>query len=302
MDEYQLLISKIPRYLNKYLEVSCLKRLKDIDYFCGMKYASKDIYNFKYDISRYDHSLSTALLTYYFKGDKEEVISALFHDVASPVFSHVIDYMNKDYINQESTEEKTEEILLKDKKLLTMLKKDKININNIIDFKSHSLVDLKRPMLCADRLDGILLSSLSWTKEIQISDIKYILNNLLLFINEKEKVEIGATKEVAEQLVRLEEKLNEYTHTKEDNYMMELLANITKYVIDKNYIDYDDLYRLKEMDMMKIFTYLSIYDSEFCELFNKFKEIRKEEIVLNDFPKIKSRTINPLINHGTRLY
>lgn len=302
MDEYQKIISKMPRYLIKYLDMACLKRLKDIDYFCGMKYASKHIYNFKYNISRYDHSISTALLTYHFKGNKEEVIAALFHDIATPVFSHVIDYMNNDYVNQESTEEKTEEILLGDKELLGLLKKDGINIYNIIDFKQYSLVDLKRPMLCADRLDGILLSSLSWTKKIQLTDIKYILNNLKVFINEEDKVEIGTSKDVGLLLTLLEDEINKYTHTKEDNYMMNLLAQITKYVIDNNYLKYDDLYRLREIDLIKLFTYLSLYDNYIYNLYDEFKNIKKDDILLEEFPIIKKRIINPLIANGTRLF
>ena len=92
-------ICKIPRFLNKYLEVPCLVRLKNIGYFCGMDYASKNIYNFSEYISRYDHSLTTALLTYKLTKNKTKTLASLFHDIATPCFSHVIDYMNKDYEN-----------------------------------------------------------------------------------------------------------------------------------------------------------------------------------------------------------
>ena len=94
---YMNYISDIPEFLYKYLDLDIIKRLKNIGYFCGMDYASKDIYNFKYNISRYDHSITTALLTYRFTKSKEETIAALFHDISTPCFSHVIDYMNKDY-------------------------------------------------------------------------------------------------------------------------------------------------------------------------------------------------------------
>ena len=43
-------ICEIPDFLNKYLKVSSLTRLKGIGYFCGMDYASKNIYNFKENI------------------------------------------------------------------------------------------------------------------------------------------------------------------------------------------------------------------------------------------------------------
>ena len=56
------------------------------------------------------------------------MLAALFHDVATPCFSHVIDYMNKDYVNQESTEEYTDRIIRSDQYLLDCLKKDGIAV------------------------------------------------------------------------------------------------------------------------------------------------------------------------------
>ena len=102
--------SERPDFLNKYLKTPCLTRLKKVGYFCGMDYASKNIYNFKENITRYDHSLTVALLTWKCTKDKKATLAGLFHDIATPCFSHVIDYMNKDYENQESTEEYTEKI------------------------------------------------------------------------------------------------------------------------------------------------------------------------------------------------
>ena len=53
-------------------------------------------------------------------------MAGLFHDIATPCFSHVIDYMNNDYEKQESTEKKTEEILRNDKYLCECLDNDGI--------------------------------------------------------------------------------------------------------------------------------------------------------------------------------
>lgn len=51
--------------------------------------------------------MTVALLTYKLTNDKVATLAGLFHDIATPCFSHVIDYMNGDYENQESTEEYT---------------------------------------------------------------------------------------------------------------------------------------------------------------------------------------------------
>ena len=68
----------------EYLDDPLLKRLKKVGYFCGMDYASKDVYNFSEYISRYDHSLNVALLTYYLTKDEVQSIAGLYHDVATP--------------------------------------------------------------------------------------------------------------------------------------------------------------------------------------------------------------------------
>ena len=54
----------MPDFLNRYLNAPSLLRLKKIGNFCGMDYASKDIYKFREYISRFDHSLSVCLNAY----------------------------------------------------------------------------------------------------------------------------------------------------------------------------------------------------------------------------------------------
>ena len=194
-------ICEIPDFLNKYFSVDILVRLKDISYFCGMDYASKHIYDFKYKITRYDHSLSTALLTWRYSHDKKQTIAALFHDISTPCFSHVIDYMNKDYATQESTEDKTEEILKLSKTLSIVLASDGLTLNDLVNYKYYPIVDNHRPRLCADRLDGIFLTGLAWTKNLDINEIPEILNNIEVYKNESRKDEIGfKTKKIATKI------------------------------------------------------------------------------------------------------
>ena len=157
-----LTINGLPEFLIKYLDCPSLVRLKKIGYFCGMDYASKDIYDFGEYISRYDHSFNVALITWNYTKDKRATLAALFHDVATPCFAHVIDYMNKDYANQESTEEYTERIVMGDNYLLECLKEDNILVDEIVNFKRYPIVDNNRPKLCADRLDGVILTGLFW--------------------------------------------------------------------------------------------------------------------------------------------
>ena len=292
-------IDNIPLFLIPYLEVKSLNRLKYVSYFCGMDYASKDIYDFKEYITRYDHSLSVALLTYKLTQNKKATIAALFHDISTPCFSHVIDYMNKDYENQESTEEYTEKIIRSDSELLHLLKRDKILVEDIIDFKRYTIVDNDRPKLCADRLDGIILTGISWTKDISIKDIDNIMDSIMIYQNEYGEAEIGFNNiKVANRVYEISENINSYCHSNEDNFMMELLANITRLAISKGIIIYDTLYDLGEEDILRIYKYSK--DKEIKELFNTFENIKRSDIPYVEIKNVKERNINPLID-GKRL-
>ena len=292
-------INDIPEFLIKYLNVPSLDRLKNIGYFCGMDYASKNIYNFKEYITRYDHSLSTALLTYKLTNNKEATLAALFHDISTPCFSHVIDYMNGDYEKQESTEEYTEMIIKKDKELLQLLKEDNIDVQNIIDFKRYTVVDNERPKLCADRIDGIILTGISWTKSVDEYKVDKIINSLDLYENEDNELEIGFNDyEVAQEVYDINEEINKYCHSDADNFMMKLLANMTNYAIRLGVITYDQLYTLSETDIIILFKYNK--DNELKKLVDLFENIKLEEIPKTEVNNLKERTINPLVD-GQRL-
>ena len=288
-----------PYFLAKYLNLPSMTRLREVGYFCGMDYASKDIYKFREHITRYDHSLTTALLTYKLTHDKKATIAALFHDVATPCFSHVIDYMNKDYDKQESTEEYHQKIMSKDKSLKYLLSLDNLKLEDIINYKDYPIVDNNRPKLCADRLDGIILTGIGWTKNIELNDIDNIIDNIIIEKNEDNENEISFKDEkTAKKIIEISNTIDSYCHSKEDNYMMELLAKITKYAILKKYISYDDLYKYNENELFGLL--ININDSILNEYLIEFKTKKSSQI--NDFtlPKVKSRCLSPIVN-GNRI-
>ena len=301
LDEYLNLLGvvKLPYFLRRYLQIPCLVRLKNIGYFCGMDYASKDIYDFKEKITRYDHSLSVALLTWRFTKNKKATLAALFHDVATPCFAHVIDYMNKDYAQQESTEEYTKEVLGKDEQLLKLLKKDGITLEDISDFKQYSIVDNDRPKLCADRLDGIILTGIAWTKTLNRQDIIEIVNDIDVYKNEFDELELGfKTLKVAKKALDTSNQIDIYCHTNEDNYMMEFLAHITKMAIDNELITYESLYYLDESLLIKCLEECKI--AEIKEAFQQFRTIMKDDIPPIKLENVKKRDLKPLVG-GLRL-
>ncbi|MDE5539523.1 MAG: HD domain-containing protein [Bacilli bacterium] len=296
IQNYIDMLGEIPEFLRKYLELNSLKRLQKVGYFCGMDYASVNVYNFGCYISRFHHSLTTALLTWRFTNSKKATLAALFHDIATPCFSHVIDYMNEDYEVQESTELKTEEILMNDVKLRSLLKEDRIRIQDISDFKQYKIVDNERPKLCADRLDGIILTSFGWTKALGLEDVQKIIDDVEVFKNEEGEEELCfKSREVAKKIVILNDLINSECHSNYDTYMMMLLARLTREAIDEKAITYDDLYMFNENEIMNIFRKLASKNDKFQQDLEIFETIKMEDIPNISLPNIKNRIIKPLV-------
>ena len=284
-----------PTFLDKYLKAPSILRLKKVGYFCGMDYASKNIYKFHEYISRYDHSLTVALLTYKLTKDKKATLAGLFHDISTPCFSHVIDYMNEDFEEQASTECYTAKIINEDTYLQSCLAADHIKLEDVIDFKKYTIVDNERPKMCADRLDGVILTGFCWTKNLTKKDITNIVSDICIFQNEDNELEIGFNNsETANRVITISKSIDAFCHSNEDNYMMMLLAKITKYVISKKHLTYDSLYYYNEQEIWQI---LSNIDDVFLQdCINEFRTIRKDQIPNIEMPKIKIRNLHPLVN------
>ena len=293
-EKYKLLLGTPPEWLNKYLDLDILTRLQDISVLCGMEYASYDIYKFAFSVSRYEHSLNVAMITWNLTHDKNATLGALFHDASSPVFSHCVDYMNGDYVNQESTEDKTEEVLRGCPKLIQYLNQDGVLLEDIIDFKQYSVVDLPRPCMCADRLDNTIGVGMSWAKNLNYEQAEKILRNTCLSINENGYYEISFNDtETAELVSKTNDEINKLTHTNSDTYMMLLVAKIIKKLMLLNLVSYDDLFKLKERDIIDILEDNCDIDIELSQLYNEFKTIKKAPKI--EQPEIKDKTLNPLV-------
>ena len=89
-------------------------------------------------------------------------------------------------------------------------------------------------------------------------------------------------------MLNVSDSIDKYCHSSEDNYMMELLADITKNGIKNKYISYDELYNLNEDELISKLK--NSKDSEIMNKLNKFENVSKDEI-----PEVKARDLNPLV-------
>ena len=133
---FNILSDEIPDFLYDYIDTPEMQKQKGISVSCGTIYSK--MYNSMW-YSSLDHSVAVSLIIWHFTKDKKQTLAGLFHDIATPVFKHCIDFMNKDYETQKSTEELTTKIIKKTKKKMELLEKDEIKIKKINKYKIYTI-------------------------------------------------------------------------------------------------------------------------------------------------------------------
>lgn len=146
----------IPNFLLALSETPPMQRIAKVGMNCGCEYTNFPRFRKLQKYDRRIHSLGVSLIVWHFTGNEKEAIAALFHDIATPVFAHSIDFLRGDYLLQESTEAGTEEILRNSLEIRKILNKLKISINDVRNYHCYPIADNDSPRLSADRLEYTL--------------------------------------------------------------------------------------------------------------------------------------------------
>lgn len=227
-----------------------MQKQAGISVSCGTIYSK--MYNQMW-YSSLDHSVAVALIIYNFTKDKKQTLSGLFHDIATPIFKHTIDFMNKDYEKQESTEELTTKIISESKEIINLLHRDGIKVEEVSDYHIYPIADNDTPMLSSNRLEYTLSNGLGATEKIWgLKEIEEIYKNIEIQENEEGIQELGFTDlKIAEKFVHTMSILSRLYRREKTVFSMQLLADIMKKMSDKNMISISDLYKLSEKEVIE---------------------------------------------------
>ncbi len=301
VEKYQRILSEdYPSFIDKYLKLEIMQKLKTRGQFCGADYTK--LFPVRYLYTRYDHSIVSALMTWHFTHSKKETVAALLHDLEMPAFCHCIDYVKGDYEKQESAELDLKEILLSSKELLFCLKEDGITVADIVPITQYSVVDIERPGICVDRLDGVMHTNLIWLQTWELSDVKRVYDDMKLLPNEKGKMEIGfSSLEAAEYFYEGAYTYSIVLQQNEDKLMMQLIADVLKSLVQSGVIGVEDFYNLSEekiIEMIKQSSYGPLWT-----IFNHLTRIERSEELPKDYLymiesfKTKKRYVIPLCEY-----
>ena len=306
MKEYlKILSNEIPDFLNDYINTPQMQKLSGISVSCGTYYTK--LFDKMVWYSSLDHSIAVSLIVWNFTKDKKQTIAGLFHDIATPVFKHSIDFMNGDYKKQESTEELTTQIIRESKEIMSLLKRDGIKIEEVDNYHIYPIADNDTPMLSADRLEYTLSNGLGACKNIwNMEDVKEIYENIEIQKNEQGIEELGFKDiKIAEKFVKGMRILSNSYIDNRTKFSMQFLADIMKIMSSQNLITKKDLYELSEKEVIE-----KIENCDYADISKKFdiwknaheikesdKEVKDKYCVSID---AKIRYINPLVN-GIRI-
>ena len=279
---------EMPDYLRVASELPTLLRLRGVGMNCGLEYTSFPRFSRLKPYSRYDHSLRCALLTLYFGGNQEEALSSLFHDISTPCFSHVVDFLLGDYEKQEATEERTEDFLSQPD-VARFLEQRGIPLNRVSDYKVYSLCDNPSPHLSVDRLEYTLSNIINFGLGTE-KDVQEFLSDLSYQAEEGEIV--FGTPELAHRFAMLALGCSETYVCPEDRGSMDTLAHLLREAISCGCIERKDLETTEDELLEKLMQNKDLKSKwmRFCAL----KEVDFENKTIRVNPK--KRFIDPLVS------
>ena len=302
--EYFKILSPVfPEWLHEYIDIHELQRLSGISMLCGTDYSN--IFNYKSFNSTLNHSIGVALIIWNFTKDKKQTLAGLYHDIATPTFKHCIDFMNGDSEHQESTEERTEQIIKKSNKIMELLKRDGIKVEEISDYHVYPIADNDTPRLSADRFEYTFSNAVFLYGVWNLASVKKYYEDIMILKNEDNIDELGfKTPEICKEY--LHETIPIFANYDSDanRSVMQFLADIVKSMNFKGWITIDDLYEWVEDDVInKIRNCEDLYIRECFSKFENAMSVFGSEVPVNGkyciSVKGKKRYIVPLTyNNG----
>ena len=301
LDYFKVLEPNFPTWLYEYINTKEMLHQQYISITCGTIYSN--LYESEFFYSNLDHSIGVSLIIWHFTHNKKQTLSGLFHDIATPAFKHCIDFLNGDYIKQESTEDLTRETILNSKEIMTLLKRDNIKVDEVCDYHIYPIADNDTSKLSSDRLEYSLANALFTYNLSSLKVIEEIYNDISIQTNEEGINELGFnTEKFATKFVKITSTLSIIYREDRTRYSMQLIADIIKKLCEDKILTKDDLYKLKESEVIEI-----IENSVYKNIYNKWKNASKiktsekipEEIYFVH-QKSKVRYIDPLFK-GSRI-
>lgn len=246
--------AEIPDFLREFADTPPMRRLRNVGMNCGCEYTDFSLFRGLESYSRFDHSLGAALIVWHFTASRVQALSALFHDVTTPVFSHVVDFLNGDYLRQESTEAGIAETLAASPEVMALLEKYGIAPEDISDYHRYPVADNDAPALSSDRLEYTMGNLLNYGFA-DLPELQALYDDLTVGQDEAGRPELTfRTPEKAAAFARLALRTARVYVSEEDRFAMEALAELLRNAIARGVLTRADLMATEPQVIEKLMT------------------------------------------------
>ena len=298
---------EIPVLLEQLANTSEMRRLSDIGMHCGCEYTKFPFYQMEgTPYTRLIHSIGVSKIVWNFTHDIRQSIAGLFHDIATPVFAHTIDFLQGDHLTQESTEDKTLLFIENSREITDLLKKHHICIEDVSDYHKYPIADNDTPMLSADRLEYTIGNGFC-VYNMELETLKGIYKDLTVAQNEHGTEELCFHSiDAAKKFTEISLRNSRFFVSDEDRFSMQYLADIIRFAVENGILAPDDLY-LTENEVIKKLNKdktLSKMWKSYTEIFAVATSAEKPENLYCVNVSAKKRYIDPLVlvnNNAQRL-
>ena len=283
-------MNELPKWWGEALQAKEFLRLKEVGMNCGLEYTSFPLFQGIDHYSRYIHSVGVGEIVWRFTHDPKQALAGLYHDIASPCFAHVIDFLRGDYQSQESTEEGTSKIIAKSKDIRDLLSFLNLSTEDVDDYHDYPIADNDSPKLSADRLEYTLSNAINLLRADRAE-----IQNLYEAISVLPCGELGFLDEgKAKRFASIALSLGRIYCCDEDRYSMEVLARLVKKAISLGILNEEDLYQGEPFVIAKLLR--SPLKGEW-DAFAKMSALEKSQTNGEGFLRIqaKKRYIDPLV-------
>ena len=244
----------IPHCLQLISEAPEIQRLQHIGMNCGCEYTSFPRFRNLRPYSRFQHSMGVGLIVWHFTESPTQAVSALLHDIATPVFAHVVDFLHGDHEKQESTEAATESLIAASSAIQTALSALDLPCEAVVDYHRYPIADNDSPLLSADRLE-YTLGNLYNYGICSLPEIRSFYQDLTVTMNEENTPELAfQTPEIAAAFTQSALQTARIYIADEDRFAMQMLADLLKQALERGVLVPCDLHTTESTVIQKLLT------------------------------------------------
>ncbi len=252
MEKYVVYHEPLPPILRELAETPLVQRLRQVGMNCGCEYTRFPLFADCAPYSRYEHSLGVGAIVWHFTGDAAAAAAGLLHDIATPAFAHVIDFLRGDHVKQESTEDGTREMIGHSDEIQSVLKKYGLTTAQVADYHQYPIADNDTPRLSADRLEYTLGNLIRFGFG-SAADARRLYADLAVLTASDGSPELGfQTQAAALEFAGLALRCSRVYVSDTDRFAMQALAELIRSAVMRGVLTEADLYTTEPQVIAKL--------------------------------------------------